>query len=168
MKDYDKYLREYEKADLYFSNQIADREQKAFEYGTIVVRNAVLISGGALLAIPAIAGLSRDIPVKLSEAATAGFLFASALIVSILGSYIIHINWTLHVQAWESFWEDRRKYLERTYLSDEPIEPSEIVPMLHLQKSITLTFYLPHACAIAYLVLIILGFTKLYGAFGIT
>jgi hypothetical protein len=165
MTDYQSYKNAYDDAARLFLAQISDRETKAFEYGVIVVRNAVLVSGGGLLAIPTIIGLSNDLPVDRQIASLAGLYFAMALFLCIATAYIIHINWTLHVAAWERDWADRQILLKKVYLDKTPIEKLPTEPAKHYSRAIKFTFCLPHICALAYLVLIARGFFLLYKAF---
>ena len=168
MKDYNRYIEEYEKAQVYFNSRISDREQKAFEYGTLVVRNAIFVSGGALLAIPTIAGLVSEIQVNIASAKEAGFSFAVSLLLAILGSYVIHVNWTLHVAAWEEHWERRQKFLRKQYLEESGRESDITESRTGADPWITLTFWVPHALAIFYLICMGYGFFRLYEAFGIS
>jgi len=167
VSDFEKYLSEFEKAQKYFESQISDREDKAFEYGTIVVRNAVLVSGGGLLAVPTIVSLASDVDVDVANASLAGVMFACALLVALFGAYVIHINWTLHSAAWHKHWEDRQNLLKNIYL-DSVMKDELIVDVSkHFKKRISLTFYIPHILAIVFLVLIILGFYCLYSSLGV-
>lgn len=166
--DYDRYVEEYEKAHIYFNSRISDREQKAFEYGTLVVRNAILVSGGALLAIPTIAGLVSQIEVNIASAKVAGFSFAASLLLAILGSYIIHVNWTLHVATWEEYWERRQKFLLDYYVNSDEAKPEISEAGTKYDFWLGVTFWVPHMLAIIYLVIMGYGFFRLYDAFGIS
>ena len=169
MKNYEIYRKEYETAQKYYETHIADKENKAFEYGTLVVKNAILVSGGGLLAIPAIAGLSTDLPVDTAEAATAGFSFACALVLAIAGAYVIHINWTLNAAAWEKYWDDRREYLHKFYEDGtDPEQLGKIPQVVYFKRAILATFWLPHLLAAFYLILLGYGFLRLYSALGVT
>ncbi|MCZ7675955.1 MAG: hypothetical protein M5U35_08925 [Roseovarius sp.] len=168
MRDYDAYRTEYEKAQAYFQAQITNYENKAFEYGTIVVRNAVLISGGGLLAIPTIVGLGSEVAINTSDAVAASLAFAFALLLSIVGAYVIHINWTFNVDAWRKHWEDRHEFLRKAYLEDASEEELRVDQKEHYKRAIRVTFWLPHCIAILYLLTVGYGFSNLYSAFGVS
>lgn len=159
------YGKEYDKAEQFFRKQIQDRVAKAFEYGTLVVRNALLVSGCALLAIPALVGLASEITVDVGEASRAGVLFAFSLVI--LGAYVIHINWSLHAAAWEKHWEDRQSFLKNYYLDELEYDQAVTGRSNPYGRAITATFWLPHILAVSYLTTISLGFLSLYTSFGI-
>ena len=166
--DYRTYGEQFDKAEPYFQHHISGCENKAFEYGIIVVKNAILIAGGGLLAIPAILGLSGVQKIDQADASIAGLSFASALIVAILGAYIVHINWTLHSAAWEKFWEERRQFFRDVYLEGKDWDAAlEVEQASHFKKSINVTFWVPHLFALIYLVLVGYGFYRFYLAFGV-
>lgn len=122
MSDYETYRKELKEAENFFEKRISDTQAKAYDYGILVVRNSVLISGGGLLAIPAIVGLSENIKINVGEIIIAGFSFAGGVFLSLVASYLIHSNWNLHAQAWKKHWDDRRELLEKVYLADVPYE----------------------------------------------
>ncbi len=64
-----------------------------YEYGILAVKNFMLISGGALVALPALAKLSPEYNEKM--ALLAGTCFAFCLLASLVCTYVIHLNWTL-------------------------------------------------------------------------
>lgn len=166
--DYDRYIREFKEAQMYFDSKINDREGKAFDYGTLVVRNAILVSGGALLAIPTIAGLVSEIQVNVESAKIAAVLFSAALLLAILGAYLIHVNWTLHVAVWEEYWERRQKFLKDIYLEDKQPDTAALREKTRYDFWVTLTFYLPHVLAFVYLIVLGCGLFHLYQAFGVS
>lgn len=168
MKDYKRYIEEYEKAQVYFNSRISDREQKAFDYGTLVVRNSIFVSGGALLAIPTIAGLVSEIEVNIASAKIAGFSFAISLLLAIIGSYVIHINWVFHVAAWEEYWERRQNFLREQYLEEGEHDTEITESKTKFDRWIVFTFWVPHVLAIIYLIFMGYGFFRLYDAFGIS
>ncbi|WP_111732693.1 hypothetical protein [Roseovarius amoyensis] len=168
MKDYKTFAEEYEKSQAFFQSQIANYENKAFEYGVIVVRNAVLISGGGLLAIPTIVGLASEVPVNMVDAIAAGIAFSFALILSILGAYIVHINWMLHAEAWRKHWGIQAEFLRKWYLEDVPEEDLQIEQKQYFSGSVWMTFILPHVMAILFLLSVAYGFCKLYSALGVS
>ncbi len=166
--DFKTYTEEFNVSQSFYLKQISDRESKAFEYGLIVVKNATLTSGGALLSIPAIVALSVDLEINMLAASTAGVLFAVSLILALLGTYIVHINWTLHVEAWENMWREKADILKSLHLDRKPLSEDELVPKSHYSKSIKLTFWLPHVIAVSYLICLVLGFVNLYKSLGIS
>ncbi|WP_120635919.1 hypothetical protein [Ruegeria sp. EL01] len=73
--------------------------ERGYEYGILAVKNFMLISGGALIALPALAKLSPDYEEKM--AMLAGSCFAFCLLASLACTYIIHLNWTLFYESQE-------------------------------------------------------------------
>ncbi|WP_417727553.1 hypothetical protein [Roseovarius sp.] len=168
MSDYETYRAEFDKEQAYYDNLVADTQNKAFDYGILVVKNAILVAGGGLLAIPAIVGLSKDVPIDRAQAAVAGIYFVSALLIAIFATYIIHLNWTLHSAAWEKHWENRAEVLRKLHIENVSPKELELGRQEPFKKRIAVSFYLPHFMAVIYLILIGLGFLKLYSALGVS
>lgn len=163
--DYETYSKLHEENLRYYEAKAEDTQKKAFEYGLLVVKTGVLIAGGGLLALPTIISISSDLEIDSSFAAKTGGAFALALICSLLAAYFTHLNWNLHTSAWEKALFDKQKQLRLRYLGE--LEEIPIDPTSHNYKSITVTFYLPHICALFYLVSLCFGFLSLFKTFGV-
>jgi hypothetical protein len=166
MPNRDQYLKDLESSQRYYEREINDRESKAFEYGLLVVKNGTLIAGGALLSIPTIVALAPDFDVDIETARLAGMLLGASLLVTILGAYVIHINWMLHAVAYEEYRDRDFKFLHRLHIEDDTEVQPDRSPV-SVVKWIWVTFWIPHLCAISYVVLLSSGLWHLYQAFGV-
>ena len=167
-RNYQQYISMHERERNQYFADILDREQKAYDYGVLVVKNATLIAGGGLLSIPAIIGLAGSVSIDPDEAVAAALWFSGALLSTILAAYLIHINWLLHASAHQKWWSDRQDYLAAVYL--EPDNKGNRKPFKHQDYhkfGIGVTFWIPHALAGFYVFAVILGFHNLYQAFGL-
>jgi hypothetical protein len=167
MSDIRQYREEYVEAEVFFQQMIRDRDAKAFEYGTLVVRNAVLVAGGGLLAIPALVGLADEVVINVEIATRAGLCFALGLLLAILAAYVVHINWTLLSVVWRKLWDDRKEYLRRVHLNGEGHESAVSCLRTYHDRGISITFWAPHFIAILYFISIGSGLFYLYSSFGL-
>jgi len=142
---------------------------RAYEYGTLVVKNAFLVAGGGLLFIPTMVGLSAS--VNLRDAVVAGLCFGVAVLLSLLANYIIHLNWLLHEGAWDKTYKIERLYIREAFgLSFENDRNS----LREAQKSlsrygrgIAVTFWIPHIPALLYIIFLCVAVHFLYLSFGV-
>jgi hypothetical protein len=152
-----------------YSTHGLSASSRAYEYGILVVKNAFLVSGGGLFFIPAMVGLSAS--VDLSKAFIAGVLFGLGVLLALLGNYVIHINWTLHGAIWEKFFEIERIQIRKAYKvafsTDEADLVSAKASHARLGWWITITFWIPHVLAAAYVASLIAAAYFLYLSFGV-
>ena len=157
-----------EQSDSYFDKRIESVSRRAYEYGILAIKNCLFVSGGGLLATPAIVKLSSSPDLKL--ATLAGLAFGIAVIVTIFVNYLAHINWTLHEQVWEKHKEldsaNIRKLTNSTFEKDAQLIARLPIEIKRINKRINCTFYLPHFCALVLFVCFVSGTLLLYFAVG--
>ena len=165
---YRNYVEQFEESRLRFRADITNAEQKAFDYGVLVVKNSILISGAGLLSIPAIVGLSTDLNVDLSNAIYAAACFSAALLLSIVGAYVIHLNWMFHAAAHQKWWEERQRFLLNDHFpKDGSQHANSAVHSNPYKRRIYVTFWLPHLLVILFLGSLLGAFFFLYASFGV-
>lgn len=164
----DEYRQAYDRQRDEFGRYIESNQSRAFEYGVIVIKNAVLISGGGLLATPTILTVADSVRVDSEAAIVASLFFTASLLLSIIGCYLVHLNWTLHTSYWTELWNKRADMIHDHFFGESGFEAiaSRKDPE-RLQRWIGTTFWASHALALVYLILIGLGFYFLYSALGV-
>ncbi|WP_108815835.1 hypothetical protein [Loktanella sp. Alg231-35] len=142
---------------------------RAYEYGLLVAKNAFLVAGGGLFFIPAMVGLSAD--VEIAAAYDAGLFFAGAVLLALVGNYLIHINWMLHELAWDQIYEIERINIRSSHKREFLDDPSDLLKLkasnTRVNKWMGWTFWLPHLIVLLFLICLIAGATNLYSAFNI-
>lgn len=142
---------------------------RAFDYGVMAVKNVLFVSGGALLAIPAVVGLTDAFETRL--AALAGLSFGVSVALSVLCIYIIHINWLshYHVAFWEKqlaikrVWEAHLPKQNWTGLSEDDLKRR----IKRNTSMIGWTFVLPHVFGLFAFVSFAYGAFRLYQSVGL-
>ncbi len=164
-----KYKRLSEESDAYFEARISQVSTRAYEYGVLVVKNAFLVSGGGLFLTPAIVQITDSPDVKL--AAYAGMLFATSVIIALIGNYVIHINWMLHEHMWMNHHHRDQILIRR--ITENQLETDE-ADLANLDKKIkktnkwiSRTFVFPHILTFLFLAAFIAGCVQLYRGLGI-
>jgi len=166
--DFDAYRAAKKEIDEETREEITTASQRAYDYGVLAVKNVLLVSSGALLAIPAISGLSDRL--EPAMAASAGLNFAIAIGLSVLCIYIIHVNWmsNFHLALWSK--QKMIKQVWENYLPDS-IWENESESLLNRkekfhQRLILITFFLPHLFGLGAFVFFAFGCLKLYQSVG--
>ncbi len=142
--------------------------ERSYEYGVLAVKNFMLISGGALVALPALAKLSNDYNEKM--AIYAGVCFAICLLTSLLCTYVIHLNWTLLFES-QDLMHSRDQYdISRTYLpslhTDQDGGEDYQQKIDAKNRIIWWTWLLPHILGISGFAVFLLGSYFFYSGFG--
>ena len=166
--DFDSYRTAKREIDAETREWINVTSQRAYDYGVLAIKNVLFVSGGALLAIPAIAGLSNKLDPTM--AAGAGLLFAVAVGLSVLSIYVIHINWMSHFHL--SLWNRQKQtkqawdaYLPEYGWAGECDAVLQRKEKFHT-RLINVTFFMPHVLGLAAFVFFALGCLKLYQSVG--
>lgn len=150
-----------------FETQGLRASDRAYEYGVLVVKNAMLVSGGGLFFIPTMVGLSAEI--SIHWAFTSGMLFGACVLLTLVANYLIHWNWLLLEQSWEQIFEiekiSARKVFERPYPSDEEELSRLEYKLKKTGRNITRLFYGPHILAAVFVLLFGYAAFCLYQAF---
>ncbi|MDN5788140.1 hypothetical protein [Pseudorhodobacter sp.] len=169
----DDRLREIEKAleiaKWRYSTHGLSAGQHAYDYGVLVVKNAFLVSGGGLFFVPTMVAMSPQI--NLGYAFVAGTLFGAGVILALLANYFIHINWLLNEAVWDDIYNIEKIDIRAAYnvgFSNDGGEREKSV-LSHKKKCrwINLTFWVPHALAIIFVVVLVCASFNLYEAFGL-
>lgn len=109
---------EYEKArirnDQIHGEHLRAFSQRSYEYGALSVKNLTLISGGAIIAIPAIAGISPKLSAEV--AAASGMWFVAALLLSVACTYVIHLNWSFNYDQRDAEYDRDHARIVRAFL----------------------------------------------------
>ena len=163
--NYEKYEASRIRGDAIFDNQIEIAGQRAFDYGKLCINYAFLANGGALIALPATAGISG---VQLDALTSGSFFFVGGLALVILAAYFTHLNYLYHFDhaTHESLQYEKRNREAHDLSSDKIAEKvSDIKAKLALyERLITVTFWLPHISGIGSYILFCLGALRLVGA----
>lgn len=143
--------------------------ERAYEYGLLVVKNALLVSGGGLFFVPTMTTLSEK--VEINYAIYSGVCFAACVLITLLANYFIHINWLLHEQAWEKIFEIEKRSIRLAFecnlQNDAVDQPIDERKLKRTGCWINLTFWIPHILSVLFLIGMSFGAYYLYLAFGI-
>jgi hypothetical protein len=155
-----------------FETQGLKASDRSYEYGLLVVKNAMLVSGGGLFFIPTIVGLSSELDIEWSWAFSSGMLFGACVLMTLIASYMIHVNWLLNGAAWEDIYEIEKIGIRKAFGTAFEHDESELV-RLKSQKAkrdiwINRFFYSPHLIAFLFVLLFGAAAWCLYEAFSET
>lgn len=143
--------------------------QRSYEYGVLAVKNFMLISGGALIALPALAKLSAEYDGKM--AIMAGICFAFSLLVSLVCTYVIHLNWTLLYESEELAHAQDLQSLSKAYLPsrhDNTDEERDYQREIDAKTSkIWWTWAIPHVLGVIGFAIFLLGCWFFYSGFSV-
>lgn len=144
--------------------------ERGYEYGILAVKNFMLISGGALVALPALAKLSPDYSERM--AVLAGVCFAFCLLASLACTYITHVNWMLLYEGRELARERDLASITKAFL---PSRYDVSQDNRDFQKEINRKYrkawwawLLPHVLGIVSFAVFLLGCWFFYSGFGVT
>ena len=153
-----------------FENNGLKASDRAYEYGVLVVKNALLISGGGLFFIPAMAGLNKSM--EVANALLSGALFGSCVILVLFANYLIHWNWMLVEEAWVKIYEIEKVDIRKAYgvgwSGDAVFKEKTQLELDKTNRKVTALFYAPHFLAIAFVILFSAASYHLYTAFRIS
>jgi hypothetical protein len=144
-EDWRRYWEERERVVSEFAKPLRSTSERAYEYGVLALRSLLIICGGALVAIPTVAGIFSEFPVNNSI--NLGACFATALLFTILAIYATHWNWMLNYEATDL---SRDQHLNELYESfgfhGSNQESTEKIrkDIARLTKRVEFTLYLPH------------------------
>ncbi|MGJ8625473.1 MAG: hypothetical protein ACSHXB_00825 [Sulfitobacter sp.] len=150
-----------------FETQGLRSSDRAYEYGVLVVKNAMLVSGGGLFFIPTMASLSKNI--SLEWAFASGMLFGACVLLTLIANYLIHLNWLFLEGSWEEIYEiekiQARLAYSRPFQSDEQNLILRKEKLATANRRITLSFYGPHLIALVFVIAFGFAAFCLYEAF---
>ena len=142
---------------------------RAYEYGVLSVKNFMLISGGALVALPALAQVTDSSEPR--STIIAGFLFAFSLIMSLICTYVIHLNWVFHQKYKELIVQRDNQLIMKHYLPDHTFDevPGEALNKLLKAKisQIWWTWIIPHILGAVGLAAFLSGCWFFYSGLGL-
>ncbi len=154
----------------FHSEYLRSFSDRSYEYGVLAVKNFMLISGGALIALPALAKLSNDYDENM--AILAGACFAFGLLASLACTYVIHINWTLLYECQELSHSRDQNSIVKAYLpsrydesDDERDYQREIASK---SKKIWWTWAIPHILGVLGFTVFLLGCWFFYSGFSVS
>lgn len=141
--------------------------QRAYEYGVLAVKNFMLISGGALIALPALAKMVPDY--DQSVTVLAGACFAGSLLISLVCSYVIHLNWALLYDSQELASERDMASITKAFLPsrhDLSTSPDQFVGRIEKKhRKVWLSWIIPHILGVAGFAVFLLGCWFFYSGF---
>jgi len=162
-ENWEKFEIESAKNAEFFRSEIENTGKAAYEYGVLLVRNLLLLNGGALVALPAIASVLSD-SAKLGVK-DAAFFFVFGLALAMVCGYFTHVNWLLHHHAHLELRERRARLIALAYLGAEYQDAKVVEEEKKLgspfARSIWWTFFIPHVTGIASLVALVVGAYKI-------
>lgn len=140
---------------------------RSYEYGVLVVKNALVVSGGGLFFLPAMVGLAAEI--NIEYAVHSGLFFGICVLLTLVANYLIHLNWMMLEQSLEHIYEIERILIRKShsvaYATDEN-------SLLKAQNSLDRTswwvpvlFYIPHLLAALFVISFAAAAFNLYNAF---
>ena len=162
--DWDRYEREVARNTEQFRSEIEESGKALFEYGVLLIKHLLLLNGGALVALPAIASvLPED---ALANVPNSAFCFVVGLILAFVCGYFTHVNWVLQNSAHIELRNQRARELAYVYLGPDfqehsKIESDRINKQPH-KRSIWWTFSIAHVTGIASLLSLFLGCYQLF------
>jgi hypothetical protein len=119
--DWDGYYVARQRNDDFHGEYLRSYSARAYEYGVLSVKQLTLISGGGLLAIPAIAAMAPDL--SRAVAANIGLCFVCALLLSMICTYLIHLNWSKQYDLRELYQAKDNNRLIISYLPSQNEKP---------------------------------------------
>ena len=165
----EEYVAAIERSRNYFRDRIDRYADKAFEYGVLTAKNALVVAAGGLVAVPTLTGPSEQISV--SHAVTGGLFFACAVLLALVASYVIHINWSYHEQVWQAHFilhEVQLRVIAKLAQSDDDDEKAMAQRRVRRgTRVIWITFWAPHMIMALYLASCGYAWLNLYWAMGI-
>lgn len=150
-----------------FESQGLRASDRAYEYGVMVVKNAMLVSGGGLFFIPTMAGLSANISIEW--AFYSGMFYGLCVLLTLIANYLIHLNWLFLESSWEEIYEIEKIQLRmaysRAFSTDEKMLEDRSSSLKKINKRVMILFYAPHVCAGIFVLIFGLASFCLYEAF---
>ena len=141
--------------------------QRAYEYGVLAVKNFMLISGGALVVLPALAKMVPDF--DQSVAVMAGACFAGSLLTSLVCTYVIHLNWLLLYDSQELASERDMASISMAFLPsrhDFPTSPDLFARRIDRKhRKVWLSWIIPHILGVVGFAIFLLGCWFFYSGF---
>ena len=143
--DWQAYYNEIARRNEEHQEYINTYSARAYEYGVMALKNFTLVSGGGLLAIPAISAMAPDLAAK--TAALSGFYFATSLVCCLLATYATHWNWMLNYHYREVIRQKDYNFTRDAFLPtlrEEDWQDPLDIKIAKLFRKIKITFYMPH------------------------
>lgn len=138
-RQYELYLREYDRNEAQFSPMIEHFGKGATEYAQLIYRQLFLLNGGALVLVPTLlTSVDKLTPSVLSCATT---FFVIGLITVLLSAYSTHLNFVYISGVLITQNTERAGRLARVYLAEEHQDKDQSNAN---GKRITVTFWLSH------------------------
>jgi hypothetical protein len=154
MESNDRYEKEISENRYYFDADLQSHRDSMFEYGITSLKNLMLFNGGGLIALPAFEQLTPN-TYNSSIKVTAG-LFVVGLVLSIVSSYMAHLNFSALYVHTDLQKHRRSQKIEEFYLKEifssnpSPEVTDEKIESLDLK--IRVTFWLAHIAGILSLI----------------
>lgn len=162
----DKYGELKERIEKSFDGWVAENSQRAHDYGVLTLKSLFLVSGGGLLAIPALSGLSDSFQSDIGVFA-AGF-FGGTVFLCILCAYFAYWNWTcLHIMSIET----RDHHLSLAWQSVGGAKADEANWSSRnqaLRRQVMLSFWCAHASGVFGLLAFAAGASALFSSFDLS
>lgn len=140
---------------------------RAYEYGVLVVKNAMLVSGGGLFFIPTMVGLSAAI--SLDWAFLSGMLFGLCVLLTLVANYFIHWNWMLLERSWDDIYGIEQIEIRASFGREFTTDKDELAKLkkslTEREKWISGLFYGPHVIAVLFVIMFGIAAYCLYEAF---
>ncbi|PKP71225.1 MAG: hypothetical protein CVT82_03290 [Alphaproteobacteria bacterium HGW-Alphaproteobacteria-4] len=147
------------------SFEIESTGKALYEYGVLLIKNLLLLNGGALVALPAIATVLSE-EVKQNVAGSAA-LFVTGLSLAMICGYFTHLNWLFQHSAYLELKNRRARKIGLICLGPELQNAAEVetdmAEKLPFERAIKWTFWVPHVTGIASLISLVLGCWLLLG-----
>ncbi|WP_224823376.1 hypothetical protein [Cognatishimia sp. MH4019] len=144
--------------------------ERAYEYGTLVIKNAFLVSGGGLFFIPAMLGMSSELNVEY--AFLSGIFFFGSVVLALVSNFLIYINFSLLERSGEAVFDLEKIYLRRNLSREFETDKADEAELIRKYNSsdawIFLSYWLPIIFAFLFLASLFFGAYFLYLAFGLT
>ncbi|MDP2737627.1 MAG: hypothetical protein Q8O82_02710 [Pseudorhodobacter sp.] len=163
--DWEKYKREMSQNNELYSFEIESSGKALYEYGVLLIKNLLLLNGGALVALPAIASvLSEE---AKSHVAGSAICFVTGLSLAMICGYFTHLNWLFQHSAYLEL-RDRRAKEISLKLFDPGLQDATEVQTDRNKKPpfarlIKWTFWIPHLTGVASLISLVVGCWRLLG-----
>ena len=161
--DWIKYEEEHSKNVEFFRSHIENSTRAMFEYGVMIIKYLILLNGGALVALPAVAVMIGG-EGKVLTISSATF-YILGLVLAMICAYTSHLNWLFAASSFEELSNRRSKELTYTYLGEKYQSLTEVEQNREkgepFWRSRQCTFYLTHLIGILSLACFSYGCFKL-------